>query len=77
MPTHLISFYQIHAITITLQYLIAILQFPPVRGRPLWKDPRPLSDDNVTGQQIWRRFENVVILDEQMRQSDPSFCELL
>lgn len=33
--------------------------FRPVRGRPLWKEPRPLSDDNVTSQQIWHRFENV------------------
>ena len=53
-------------------------QFPPVRGRPLWKEPRPSNDDDITGQQIWHRFENVIILDEQMRQSeDPSFCELL
>jgi PIF1-like helicase len=53
-------------------------QFPPVRGRPLWKEPRPLNDDDATGKLIWHRFDNVVMLDEQMRQAlDPAFRCLL
>lgn len=49
-------------------------QFPPVRGPPLWKRPRYGVDDDAAGRLIWRRFEHVIILDEQMRQSeDPSF----
>ncbi|KAJ5654961.1 hypothetical protein N7490_001964 [Penicillium lividum] len=49
-------------------------QFPPVRGPPLWKKPRSGVDDDAAGRLIWHRFENVIILDEQMRQSeDPSF----
>jgi PIF1-like helicase len=54
------------------------LQFPPVRGRPLWMDPRPLNDDEAEGHRIWRRFDKVVILDEQMRQAkDPAFQSFL
>ncbi|KAJ6087103.1 hypothetical protein N7467_006017 [Penicillium canescens] len=53
-------------------------QFPPVRGPPLWKSPRYGNDDDAAGRLIWRRFENVIILDEQMRQSeDPSFRDFL
>jgi hypothetical protein len=53
-------------------------QFPPVRGPPLWKKPRYGVDDDAAGRLIWRRFENVIILDEQMRQSeDPWFREFL
>jgi PIF1-like helicase len=53
-------------------------QFPPVRGRPLWMNPRPLNDDEAEGYRIWRRFDKVVILDEQMRQAkDPAFQSLL
>ena len=49
-------------------------QFPPVRGPPLWKKPRYGVDDDAVGRLVWRRFENVIILDEQMRQSeDPWF----
>jgi PIF1-like helicase len=53
-------------------------QFPPVRGRPLWMNPRPLNDDEAEGYRIWRRFDKVVILDEQMRQAnDPAFQSFL
>ena len=38
-----------------------------MRGLPLWQEPRPGKDDEFAGQQIWRRFTNVIILDEQMR----------
>lgn len=53
-------------------------QFPPVRGPALWKEPRDGNDEDVNGQLIWHRFKQVIILDEQMRQSDdPSFYGLL
>ena len=53
-------------------------QFPPVRGPALWKEPRDGNDEDVNGQMIWHRFKQVIILDEQMRQSDdPSFYDLL
>ncbi|KAI2734368.1 hypothetical protein DTO013F2_10324 [Penicillium roqueforti] len=53
-------------------------QFPPVHGPPLWKKPRYGNDDDAAGRLIWRRFENVIILNEQMRQSeDPSFRDFL
>lgn len=53
-------------------------QFPPVRGPPLWKEPRPGNDEDETGQLIWRQFKNIIILDEQMRQSqDPLFSDFL
>ncbi|KAJ5091039.1 hypothetical protein N7532_009723 [Penicillium argentinense] len=53
-------------------------QFPPVRGPALWKDPREGNDEDANGQMIWHRFKQVIILDEQMRQSeDPSFYGLL
>lgn len=53
-------------------------QFPPVHGPPLWKNPRYGNDDDAAGRLIWRRFENVIILNEQMRQSeDPSFRDFL
>ncbi|OOQ86318.1 hypothetical protein PEBR_21867 [Penicillium brasilianum] len=53
-------------------------QFPPVRGPALWKEPREGNDDDANGQMIWHRFREVIILGEQMRQSeDPSFYDLL
>ncbi|KAJ6125807.1 hypothetical protein N7471_010300 [Penicillium samsonianum] len=53
-------------------------QFPPVRGPPLWKKPRYGVDEDAAGRLVWHRFEHVIILDEQMRQSeDPSFHEFL
>ncbi|KAJ5098843.1 hypothetical protein N7532_005844 [Penicillium argentinense] len=53
-------------------------QFPPVRGPALWKEPRDGNDEDVNGQMIWHQFKQVIILDEQMRQSeDPSFHSLL
>ena len=45
-------------------------QFPPVKGLPLWQEPRFGKDDEFEGQQIWRRFTNVILLDEQMRQAE-------
>lgn len=53
-------------------------QFPPVRGPALWKEPRENNDEDENGRMIWHRFQQAVILDEQMRQSeDPSFRHLL
>jgi hypothetical protein len=53
-------------------------QFPPIRGPPLWKDPRPGNKKDTIGQLIWHQFKNIVILIKQMRQAeDPSFCEYL
>ncbi|KAJ5142747.1 uncharacterized protein N7515_001534 [Penicillium bovifimosum] len=53
-------------------------QFPPVRGPPLWKNPRYGNDEDAAGRLIWHRFQNVIILDEQMRQlENPSFCDFL
>jgi hypothetical protein len=54
-------------------------QFPPVKGLPLWRQPRPQDkDEETTGRHIWHRFTSVVILDEQMRQAeDPPFRDLL
>jgi hypothetical protein len=53
-------------------------QFPPVRGPPLWKNPRYGNDEDAAGRLIWHRFQNVIILDEQMRQlEDPSFGDFL
>jgi hypothetical protein len=53
-------------------------QFPPVRGLPLWKTPRPGKDDEANGQLIWHQFKQVIFLDEQMRQAeDPLFRDLL
>lgn len=43
-------------------------QFPPVQGQPLWKLPRSETDQD--GKLIWSRFKQVVILDEQMRQTE-------
>jgi hypothetical protein len=53
-------------------------QFPPVRGPALWNEPREGNAEDANGQMIWHRFKQVVILEEQMRQSeDPSFYDLL
>jgi PIF1-like helicase len=54
-------------------------QFPPVKGLPLWRQPRAQDkDEERTGRHIWHRFTSVVILDEQMRQAeDRPFRELL
>ena len=35
-------------------------QFPPVKGLPLWQESRLGKDDEFAGQQIWRRFTNVM-----------------
>jgi hypothetical protein len=54
------------------------LQFPPVRGPALWADPRRGNAEDENGRLIWHQFKDVIILDEQMRQSeDPSFQHLL
>ena len=51
-------------------------QFPPVQGQPLWKAPR--NDTEQDGKLIWNQFQQVVILDEQMRQAeDVSYQNLL
>lgn len=53
-------------------------QFSPVRGPALWRGPRLNKDEDKVGQLLWHQFTQVVILDEQMRQtSDPSFQEFL
>jgi hypothetical protein len=53
-------------------------QFPPIKGQPLWKDPRDGNDEDSDGQMIWHRFKDVIILDQQMRQAqDPAFRSLL
>ncbi|KAJ5761308.1 hypothetical protein N7520_008464 [Penicillium odoratum] len=53
-------------------------QFPPVRGPALWKEPRRENDTDENGRLIWHQFRDVIVLDEQMRQSaDPSFRCLL
>jgi len=43
-------------------------QFPPTKGRPLWQTTD--SHSGALGKLIWRRFTNVVILHEQMRQRE-------
>jgi hypothetical protein len=59
-------------------FMGAFYQFPPVKGLPLWQEPRQGKDDEFAGFHIWRRFTNVIILDEQMRQaSDLRFQDLL
>ena len=53
-------------------------QFPPVQGLPLWKQPSKNNNNEVYAHFLWRQFNQVVILDEQMRQSsDPAFREFL
>jgi hypothetical protein len=52
-------------------------QFSPVRAS-LWKEPRVGNDEDTNGQMIWHQFTTVIILDQQMRQSeDPNFRSLL
>jgi hypothetical protein len=53
-------------------------QFPPVRGPALWKEPRRGRDEDENGRLLWHQFKQVIILDEQMRQSeDAPFRDLL
>ncbi|KAJ5111789.1 hypothetical protein NUU61_001419 [Penicillium alfredii] len=53
-------------------------QFPPVRGPALWKEPRRGNAEDENGRLIWHQFRDVIVLDEQMRQSeDLSFRTLL
>ena len=53
-------------------------QFPPVRGPALWKEPRAGKDEDANGQILWHQFNQVIILDEQMRKSkDAPFRDLL
>ena len=53
-------------------------QFPPVKGLPLWRQPREKKEEEVQGKEIWNRFADVIILDEQMRQAeDTPFRNLL
>lgn len=53
-------------------------QFPPVWGLALWKEPRNGSGEDENGRILWHQFKEVIILDEQMRQSeDAPFHDLL
>jgi hypothetical protein len=53
-------------------------QFPPVRGPALWKEPRRGAGEDENGRLLWHQFKQVIILDEQMRQSeDAPFRDLL
>ncbi|KAL6405631.1 hypothetical protein AUP68_11392, partial [Ilyonectria robusta] len=53
-------------------------QFPPVRGPALWKEPRTGNNEDENGRLIWHQFKQVIILNEQMRQSeDASFRDFL
>ena len=53
-------------------------QFPPVKGTPLWKEPRKGNAGDEQGLWIWRRFTDVIILHEQMRQAeDPDYGAFL
>jgi hypothetical protein len=53
-------------------------QIPPVKGLPLWRQPRDKKEDEVLGKEIWNRFTDVIILDEQLRQAeDITFRNLL
>ena len=53
-------------------------QFSPVKGLSLWRSPRADNDEECSGRDIWHQFTEVVLLDEQMRQSeDPVFRDLL
>lgn len=53
-------------------------QFPPVRGPALWKQPRRGVGEDENGRLLWHQFKQVIILDEQMRQSeDAPFRDLL
>jgi hypothetical protein len=45
-------------------------QFPPVKGLPLWRQPRDKKEEEVQGKEIWNRFTDVIILDQQMRQAE-------
>ena len=36
----------------------------------LWRQPRDKKEDEVLGKEIWNRFTDVIILDEQMRHAE-------
>jgi hypothetical protein len=38
----------------------------PVKGGALWQQPRPNNEEEIAGKEIWRRFTNVILLDEQI-----------
>jgi hypothetical protein len=40
-------------------------QYSPVKGQPLWKDPRAGKDDQANGQLIWHRFTDVFRLSRE------------
>jgi hypothetical protein len=53
-------------------------QFPPIKGTPLWKEASQTNEKEKFAQFLWHQFKQVIILDEQMRQSsDVAFRELL
>jgi hypothetical protein len=62
----------------TVVFLGDFFQFPPVKGIPLWKQPSQKDSKESFAYHLWRQFKDVVILDEQMRQSkDVAFREFL
>jgi hypothetical protein len=53
-------------------------QFPPVKGLPLWRCIEDNKEEEVLGKELWNRFADVIMLDQQMRQAeDLRFRELL
>ena len=59
-------------------FMSDLYQFALVKGLPLWRKLRKVKEDEIVGQQIWHRFEEFIILDEQMRQAnDIEFRALL
>lgn len=53
-------------------------QFPPIGGEALWEMKNTATICSVRGRRLWKKFDKVIILDEQMRQSeDPLFHALL
>lgn len=50
-------------------FIGGFFQFPPVWGPALWKEPRGGKDDDANGRILWHQFNQVIILDDQMRQS--------
>jgi hypothetical protein len=59
-------------------FLGDFLQYPPVRGPALWREPRRGSGEDENGRILWHQFKQVILLDERMRQSeDAPFHDLL
>ena len=45
-------------------------QFEPIKDTALWKTEKTATDAVKDGQNIWKKFTNVIHLTEQMRQKD-------